>query len=65
MRLFIGFIEAMANRIRRKVGASVLPYDHTHRMVARGKAREYLAGSGANYEAAKLTLTRQAFGLPY
>lgn len=43
-----------------ELGVAREPFDHTHKMVAQRKAAEYLAASGAHYEAAKLTLTRAA-----
>lgn len=43
-----------------ELGVAREPYDHTHKMVAQRKAYEFLAASGASYEAAKLTLTRAA-----
>ncbi len=43
-----------------ELGVAREPYDHTHKMVAQRKVFEYLAASGAHYEAAKLTVTRAA-----
>lgn len=43
-----------------ELGVAREPRDHSHKMVAQRKAWEYLAASGACYEAAKLTLTRAA-----
>ncbi len=52
------YLEPYYDLAEYELGVAREPFDHTHKMVAQRKACEYLAASGANYEAAKLTLTR-------
>jgi cholesterol oxidase len=52
------FLEPYLELAEAELGVNREPHDHSHKMVAQRKAYEFLAASGASYEAANLTLTR-------
>ncbi|MEM8733299.1 MAG: GMC family oxidoreductase N-terminal domain-containing protein [Planctomycetota bacterium] len=60
-----GFLDPYYALAEMELGVAREPWDHTHKMVAQRKAWEQLVASGADFEAANLTLTRgHSQGLP-